>query len=156
MNEVYSNGMMIKWSWRHPTISIKLSFPTSSVKKKKIDCPLAQIRTDVKFLLCLNVNTEKVKIGLIKIGCFEVRRLNVGHLTFGMLFTVSLMALNGVESALWLARKSSKILCYSPSSNARGICARKYCNGCGNKRVKITFLWHIVSLLLYILKQIFT
>ena len=53
-------------------------------------CPLAQIRTDVKFLLCLYAPTKKVKIGLIKIGCFEVRRLNVDHLTFGMLFTVSL------------------------------------------------------------------
>ena len=51
---------------------------------------MAQIRTDAKFLLCLYAPTKKVKIGLIKIGCFEVRRLNVGDLTFDMLFTVSL------------------------------------------------------------------
>ena len=42
------------------------------------------------------------------------------------------------------------------SGNAVGFCARKYCNGRGNKWVKITFLCHFVSLLLYILKQIFS
>lgn len=61
--------------------------------------------------------------------------------------------MNSVEGALWLATQTPNIPSYSTQSNSRGIYARKCCNRCGNKWVKIISLCYIISPFKYILKN---
>ena len=87
----------------------------------------------------LSLRSKSLKTSHID-SAFEFSEGQLSNIYSFHLYTLAYTeTIDSVEGAFRLANQTSNILFYSPPSNSREFCARKYCNSCRNKGVDIIF-----------------